>query len=110
MLFTDTFGAMSASGLSVYNGPFEDFLLAIYRIEVPTHENFERVKNKFSELVQTGEVAAFVFEPLVQGANAMHMYDAELLDQLIAIAKKHNVITIADEVMTGFGKMIKTCL
>ncbi len=100
----DTFGAMSASGLSVYNGPFEEFLLAIDRIEVPTLENFEHVKNKFTRLLQTGEVAAFIFEPLVQGANAMRMYDAELLDQLIAIAKEYNVVSIADEVMTGFGK------
>ena len=31
----DTFGAMSASGLSSYNGPFEDFLLKVERIPVP---------------------------------------------------------------------------
>ncbi|MGB2273880.1 MAG: aminotransferase class III-fold pyridoxal phosphate-dependent enzyme, partial [Flavicella sp.] len=100
----DTFGAMSASGLSVYNGPFEDFLLAIDRIEVPTQENFDSVKHKFLQLISTEKVAAFIFEPLVQGANAMHMYEANLLDQLIAIAKEHGVVTIADEVMTGFGK------
>lgn len=100
----DTFGAMSVSGLSVYNGPFEDFLLTIDRIPVPQKENFTRVKAKFEALVATGEVAAFIFEPLVQGAAAMHMYPAELLDSLIAIAKTYGVICIADEVMTGFGK------
>lgn len=100
----DTFGAMSVSGLSVYNGPFEDFLLTIDRIDTPSFENFENVKQKFTNLVQTGEVAAFIFEPLVQGAAAMKMYPAELLDQLIAIANENNVLCIADEVMTGFGK------
>ena len=100
----DTFGAMSVSGLSVYNGAFEDFLLQIDRIDVPTQENFEVVKSEFETLVATGEVAAFIFEPLVQGAAAMHMYSANLLDELIAIAQKHKVICIADEVMTGFGK------
>tara|TARA_B100000809_G_scaffold252838_2_gene288037 strand:- start:19842 stop:21107 length:1266 start_codon:yes stop_codon:yes gene_type:complete len=100
----DTFGAMSVSGLSVYNGPFADFLLTIDRIEVPTEENFQKVESTFISLLETGEVAAFIFEPLVQGAAAMKMYDAKLLDQLIKVAKKHNVLCIADEVMTGFGK------
>jgi adenosylmethionine-8-amino-7-oxononanoate aminotransferase len=100
----DTFGAMSVSGLSVYNGPFEDFLLDIDRIAVPNQENFEAVKRKFTSLVTSGQVAAFIFEPLVQGAAAMKMYDGKLLDELIGIAKQHHVLTIADEVMTGFGK------
>ncbi len=100
----DTFGAMSVSGLSVYNGPFEDFLLTIDRIDVPQKGNFSEVKKKFTTLIDSGEVAAFIFEPLVQGAAAMKMYPAELLDELIEIARKANVLTIADEVMTGFGK------
>lgn len=100
----DTFGAMSVSGLSVYNGPFEDFLLTIDRIDVPTYDNFNHVKQNFIELIKSGEVAAFIFEPLVQGAAAMKMYPAELLSQLIQIAHEHNVLCIADEVMTGFGK------
>ncbi len=100
----DTFGAMSVSGLDVYNGPFSDFLLEIDRIAVPTKENFEEVKQQFVEIIASGKVAGFIFEPLVQGAAAMKMYDAALLDELIVIAKEHGVLTIADEVMTGFGK------
>lgn len=100
----DTFGAMSVSGLSVYNGPFEDFLLTIERIDVPNQENIQQVLSKFTSILDSGEVAAFIFEPLVQGAAAMKMYDATLLDQLIKIAQEKNVLCIADEVMTGFGK------
>ena len=100
----DTFGAMSVSGLSVYNGPFEDFLLTIDRIDVPTKDNFTSVLEKFKELISSGEIAAFIYEPLVQGANCMTMYDANLLDELLTIAKENNVLAIADEVMTGFGK------
>lgn len=100
----DTFGAMSVSDLSVYNGAFQDFLLTVDRIDVPTKENFASVKEKFKALLETGEVLAFVFEPLVQGAAAMKMYSADLLDELISMAKSYNVVTIADEVMTGFGK------
>ncbi len=100
----DTFGAMSVSGLSVYNGPFEDFFIDVARIQVPTEENFTAVKKQFVELIRTHKVAAFIYEPLVQGAAAMKMFKAELLDELLAIAKEHNVLCIADEVMTGFGK------
>lgn len=100
----DTFGAMSVSGLSVYNGPFEDFLLRIERIEVPDEQNWESVVKEFKNLLDTGEVAAFIYEPLVQGAASMHMFAPEHLDQLISMAQKAQVLTIADEVMTGFGK------
>ena len=100
----DTFGAMSVSGLSVYNGPFEDFLLTIDRIDVPNTNNFNKVCSKFESIAATGEVAAFIYEPLVQGAAAMKMYSPELLENLMKIAKKHEVLLIADEVMTGFGK------
>lgn len=100
----DTFGAMSVSGLSVYNGPFEDFFIDVKRIPVPNSNNIETTKQQLTQLVAKEDVAAFIFEPLVQGAAAMKMYDAFLLDELIAIAKQHNVLTIADEVMTGFGK------
>lgn len=100
----DTFGAMSVSGLSVYNGPFEDFFIDVSRIPVPNEQNIAQVKQQFELLLKTEKVAAFVFEPLVQGASAMFMYEAQYLDELIAIAHKYNVVTIADEVMTGFGK------
>ena len=103
----DTFGAMSVSGLAVYNRPFEPYLLTIDRVKVPTKANFKTVFTAFRNLAATGEIAAFIYEPCVQGANAMRMYDAELLDGLLAISKTHNIITIADEVMTGFGKTAK---
>ncbi len=100
----DTFGAMSASGLSVYNGPFEEFLLSVDRIAVPNENNIAQIISQFEKLLSTGEVAAFIYEPLVQGAAAMKMHKPELLEALLKIAKKHQVLCIADEVMTGFGK------
>lgn len=100
----DTFGAMSVSGLSVYNGPFEDFLLTVERIEVPEESNFKAVKQKIEKLLESGTVAAFIYEPMVQGAAAMKMYDPALLDELIGMAHQYGALAIADEVMTGFGK------
>ena len=100
----DTFGAMSASGLSSYNGPFEDFLLKVVRIPVPQENTIEEVKSTLSKILTENKCAAFVFEPLVQGAAGMKFHSAEGLDALIGLCQEHEVLCIADEIMTGFGK------
>lgn len=100
----DTFGAMSASGLSSYNGPFEDFLLKVVRIPTPQEDNIEEVKSKLSQILGENKCAAFVFEPLVQGAAGMKFHSAKGLDALIGLCQEHEVLCIADEIMTGFGK------
>ncbi len=100
----DTFGAMSVSGLSVYNGPFEDFFLKVIRIPTPNGKNDMDILNKLQNLIQDNRIAAFVYEPLVQGAAAMKMHSAESLNSILEYCKSQRIITIADEVMTGFGK------
>lgn len=100
----DTFGAMSVSGLSVYNGPFTDFSMAVERIPVPTSENIADILEGLNVLLKGNDIAGFIYEPLVQGAAAMKMHDAAGLDQILKLLKRHGVLCIADEVMTGFGK------
>ena len=100
----DTFGAMSASGLSSYNGPFEDFLLKVERIPVPQEDTIDQVLEHLESVLNNNSCAAFVFEPLVQGAAGMKFHSSDGLDSLIQKCKAHNVLTIADEIMTGFGK------
>ena len=100
----DTFGAMSASGLSSYNGPFEDFLLQVKRIPVPQANNLAAVLRQLETILSSNNCAAFIFEPLVQGAAGMVFHTAKGLDALIALCHKHDVLCIADEIMTGFGK------
>jgi adenosylmethionine-8-amino-7-oxononanoate aminotransferase len=100
----DTFGAMSASGLSSYNGPFEDFLLKVKRIPVPQEENIEAVLTRLKSIIDNNDCAAFVFEPLVQGAAGMKFHSAKGLSLLIEKCKQQDIICIADEIMTGFGK------
>lgn len=104
----DTFAAMAASGISFFTEAFQGSLLEVVRIPVPTIGNEEKTIQTLEKLVKTNEYAAFIFEPLVQGAAGMVMYQPEVLDKLIAICKQNNVFTIADEVMTGFGKTGKT--
>lgn len=100
----DTFGAMSASGLSSYNGPFEDFLLKVERIPVPQADNLDVVVSQLQHIMDTNNCAAFIYEPLVQGAAGMKFHSATGLDTLLARCKKAGVLCIADEIMTGFGK------
>ncbi len=100
----DTFGAMSVGARGSFNQPFESFLFEIKSIELPTSANFEQLKETFIQILETQEVAAFIFEPLLLGSGGMLMYDAVYLDELIALCRKYNVLCIADEVMTGFGR------
>ena len=100
----DTFGAMSVSGLSVYNGPFEDYFIKVERILTPTKENVSDILLQLTERLRQNDIAGFIYEPLVQGAAAMKMHDAEGLNMILDLLKKHEVLLIADEVMTGFGK------
>lgn len=100
----DTFGAMSVSGLSVYNGPFEDFLMEVKRIPVPTVNNHDEIISKLNEIIQNDNIAGFIYEPIVQGAAGMKIHNAEGLNKILAFCKENKILTIADEVMTGFGK------
>ena len=100
----DTFGAMAASGISFFTEAFQGSLIEVVRIPVPVKGEEEICLSQLKKLAETGEFAAFIFEPLVQGAAGMVMYEATILDELIAVCKQSNVFTIADEVMTGFGK------
>ncbi|MGV9004759.1 adenosylmethionine--8-amino-7-oxononanoate transaminase [Flavobacterium sp.] len=104
----DTFGAMATSGISFFTEAFQGSLLIVDRIPVPTMGNEQKTISALQKLVETNEYAAFIFEPLVLGAAGMVMYQPQVLDELIARCKKNNVFTIADEVMTGFGKTGKT--
>ncbi|MEM6360625.1 MAG: adenosylmethionine--8-amino-7-oxononanoate transaminase [Bacteroidota bacterium] len=100
----DTFGAMSVGERSIFTKPFFSFLFNVEFIPFPTANNNEEVINQFRTTVEQNDVAAFIFEPLVQGAAGMRIYSQEVLDQLLAMSKANDVVTIADEVMTGFGR------
>ncbi len=105
----DTFGAMSVGGRTKFNQPFEQFLFDVAYIPLPDQENFDEVVSNFTNLVASNDIAAFIYEPLVQGASGMRMYAPQHLDILISLAHKNDVLCIADEVMTGFyrtGKFV----
>lgn len=100
----DTFGAMSVGERGPFTDPFDPYLFDVEFLDFPSNEIEEDVWNHFQSLVATGEIAAFIFEPIIQGASGMRVYSQELLDRMIKLAQAHDVICIADEVMTGFGR------
>lgn len=100
----DTFGGMSVGARNVFNNAFENSLFNVAHIPLPTKENLQELKAVIQHWATQHEIAGFIFEPLIQGAAGMLMYDADCLDELILVCKQNNIVTIADEVMTGFGR------
>ncbi|NDK56301.1 adenosylmethionine--8-amino-7-oxononanoate transaminase [Pontibacter fetidus] len=100
----DTFGAMAVSSRSAFTAPFWSYLFEVDFIDVPVAGNEAETIAQLEALAIYGDVAAFVYEPLVLGTAGMVMYEPEVLDKLLAICQQHNILTIADEVMTGFGR------
>ena len=93
----DTFGAMSVSERSVFTLAFQDKLFEVIFIDPPE-------SGTASYELPFDEIACFIYEPLVQGAGGMNMYSANGLNVLLKVCKEHDIICIADEVMTGFGR------
>jgi adenosylmethionine-8-amino-7-oxononanoate aminotransferase len=102
----DTFGSMSVSARGVFTGPYTRLLFDVVFIDTPDFSNEELVIEQFLTAIKKHgpEIAAFIFEPLVLGSSGMKMYNAALLDRLLAICAENHIISIADEVMTGFGR------
>lgn len=99
----DTFGAMSVSGRSVFTRVFDDRLFDVQFLDVPTTDNIDQLKAAITAL-QPEDIAAFIFEPLLQGSGGMIMYDATAFDELLRYCHAHDILLIADEVLTGFGR------
>ncbi len=101
----DTFGAMSVSDRSVFTLAFHDLLFEVIFIDTPNKDTLNGIKAIIHQ--HSTEIAAFIYEPLVQGAGGMKMYDGYLMNEFLNTVKLADIICIADEVMTGFGRTAK---
>ncbi len=104
----DTIGTMSVGERGVYNRAWQPLLFDVDTVPFP-HEGMEQVTLDALEAAcagqQTGSApAAFIVEPLILGAGGMLIYPAWVLAEMRAICSRHNVLFIADEVMTGWGR------
>ena len=102
----DTFGAMSISGRGKFTDSFADLLFDVIHIPFPARGNEQETVDLLKTQIHQSQrsIGDFIFEPLELGAGGMLMYDATVLDQLMECCSDNNIITIADEVMTGFGR------
>ena len=100
----DTFGGMSVGARNAFNLPFSKLLFDVIHIPVPIKGKEEESIAAMKTALKQDDIAAFIFEPLIQGAGGMVMYEAAVLDRFIEMCRKKKVIAIADEVMTGFGR------
>ena len=101
----DTVGTMSVGERGVFNKPYSPLLFSVESIPFPTQakrqETLDALEFKFRE---GSDVAAFIVEPLVLGAGGMLMYDTGTLREMKRICDRYDVLFIADEVMTAWGR------
>ena len=100
----DTFGSMAASGKHFLHQPFWSYLFHVDTIDPPLPGREEVSFTQLKQLLSKGRTAAFIFEPLVLASSGMILYPAAPLNDLLQLCKKNGVLTIADEIMTGFGR------
>jgi adenosylmethionine---8-amino-7-oxononanoate aminotransferase len=112
----DTVGAMSASEDSVFTRAFSPLLFPVIRAHAPhCYKCPLGLKREFCQIdclgdldrrltERSGQVAAVLIEPMLQGAGGMIVWPAEFLAGVRALCDRHGVLMIADEVLTGFGR------
>ena len=102
----DMFGAMSVGQRGLFSAPYEKMLFDVSYLPFPAPGSEQRTIDTLNTLItsEPNAFAALIVEPLVLGAGGMKMYRAQLLAELTALCRRHDVFVIADEVMTGFGR------
>ncbi len=112
----DTVGAMSASGDSVFTHAFARLLFPVVRAHAPycyrcplglRRESCQidclgDLEQRLKE--HEGATAAVLVEPMLQGAGGMILWPAEFLAGVRRLCDRYDVLMIADEVLTGFGR------
>lgn len=100
----DTFGSMSLSSRSAFTEAFNDWLFEVEVVPVPVEGKEVEAVEAIQAIVNTGQVAAFIFEPMVQGVAGMQVMEKRALGEMVRICKDAGVVCIGDEVFTGFGR------
>ena len=101
----DTIGTMSVGERGVFNRPYEPLLFAVEGIPFPEKGKEQLTIDALEQSCRAkNDVAAFIVEPLVLGAGGMLMYDVDTLREMKRVCDKYDVVFIADEVMTAWGR------
>jgi len=100
----DTIGTMSVGERGVFNQPYNPLLFQVETLPFPYSGSEQRTLDALESACRNSDVAALIAEPLVLGAGGMLFYSAEVLGQMKRICEQHEVLFIADEVMTAWGR------
>ncbi|WP_410515196.1 adenosylmethionine--8-amino-7-oxononanoate transaminase [Paenibacillus sp. BR2-3] len=110
----DTIGAVSVGAIPLYHDVFQPMLFPSHVIPYPyayRHKDgaagaMEDTLTALRVLLETrsDEIAALIVEPIVQGAGGIIVMPPGCLREMAALCRKHDVLLIADEVATGFGR------
>jgi adenosylmethionine---8-amino-7-oxononanoate aminotransferase len=112
----DTAGAMSVSDESPFTDPFRSMRYPVHRVHsaycyrCPVGLKRESCHIECAQQLEAllaerhEHIAAVIVEPLLQGAGGMIVHPVEFLQRVRELCTKHNVLLIADEVLTGFGR------
>ncbi len=112
----ETIGALSVGCLDLYAKMYKPMLMDVERIQAPDCYRCPCGRERGSCAVEcfaiaerlfgrcAGKCCAVIVEPLLQGSAGMRIYPAEYLTKLRALCDEYNVLLIADEIATGFGR------
>jgi adenosylmethionine-8-amino-7-oxononanoate aminotransferase len=101
----DTIGAMSVGERGAFNRAYAPLLFDVATVPFPIAGAGQETLDALEALCRSPEKpAAFIVEPLILGAGGMLVYPADILRQMRKICVQHDVLFIADEVMTGWGR------
>jgi adenosylmethionine-8-amino-7-oxononanoate aminotransferase len=112
----DTAGAMSVSDDSPFTDPFHSMRYPVHRVHSAycyrcpvglrrESCHIECVGELETLLEERGDkIAALIVEPLLQAAGGMIVHPVDFLQRVRAACSRHDVLLIADEVLTGFGR------
>lgn len=104
----DTLGSTAVGGIARFHSLFEPLLFDVVRVGAPDRRTGDAAAHLATlEAVlreRCDEIAALVIEPLVQGAAGMIMQPPGYLRGVRELTRKYDVLMVADEIVTGFGR------